>query len=238
MFFCVILAVMFLPPSLNRVNINASTSLEGDAESNPYGITYHMMYTNKKAFINMTSGTAAMIFMVCFDSILSLRLKEFNLEDHAIGYVFAVPCLCYAISASLVGTICQNMRRHNVTFIAFLFNTMALCVLGPSKMLHLPNNLWVLLVGLAFMGFAHAFIIVPLVPEIIHAIIDKEGLPDPPPHILNDKVSGLFGFFYAAGCITGPILGGALTDIYSFRVTCDIMAILSLIYSVIFFLNI
>jgi len=197
-----------------------------------------MMVGNKRALVNLVSGTAAMVFLVCFDSILSLRLKEFHVADANIGYVFAIPCLCYALTASYVGYFCKTMKRHNVTLCAFLFNTLALCVLGPSKMLHLPNNVYVLLCGLSLLGVAHAFIIVPLVPEIIHAIIDKEGLPDPPPQILNDKVSGIFGFFYAAGCIVGPILGGALTDVYSFRITCDIMAIGSITFAFVFFINI
>jgi MFS family permease len=178
---CVIGAAVFLPNSLNRTNINVSTSIEDDKNDNPYGISYHMMVTNKRALVNMISGSFAMLFLVCFDSILSLRLKEFHVEDAHIGYVFAVPCLCYAFCSIYVGTLCKYMHRRNVTLLAFMFNTFALCVLGPSEMLHLPNNVFILLCGLALLGVAHAFIIVPLVPEIIHAIIDKEGLPDPPP---------------------------------------------------------
>ena len=40
MFMCGMLAVFYLPQSLNRVNINASTSIDDDKDSNPYGISY------------------------------------------------------------------------------------------------------------------------------------------------------------------------------------------------------
>lgn len=49
---------------------------------------------------------------------------------------------------------------------------------------------------------------------------------------LNDKAAGLFNTSYAIGCIIAPILGGYLNEIYGFKITCDIMAVSSLIFGV------
>ena len=51
----------------------------------------------------------------------------------------------------------------------------------------------------------------------------------------NDKATGLFHMTGAIGCILAPVLGGFLTDIYRFQTTCDIFAVASLSFAVIYF---
>ena len=52
----------------------------------------------------------------------------------------------------------------------------------------------------------------------------------------------MFNAAYATGCVSGPVIGGAIKDSISqsegtgFRETCDIMAIASLVVSILYFL--
>lgn len=51
----------------------------------------------------------------------------------------------------------------------------------------------------------------------------------------------MFNAAYATGCVSGPLIGGAIKDSIShdeaagFRETCDIMAIASLIVAILYF---
>lgn len=87
--------------------------------------------------------------------------------------------------------------------------------------------------GLALLGCSCSVIFVPLLPEIIESVRDQEGIKDS--GTLNDKAAGVFNTAYAVGCIIAPILGGYLSMLTNFRITCDIMAISSAGYALVFF---
>jgi MFS family permease len=76
-------------------------------------------------------------------------------------------------------------------------------------------------------------IFVPLLPEIIDAVREQEGIRDS--GTINDKATGVFNSAYALGCIIAPILGGYISMLTNFRTTCDIMAMSSTGYAGIFF---
>ena len=91
-----------------------------------------------------------------------------------------------------------------------------------------------MIVGMILLGFACALILVPLLPEIIDSIQEKEQMGENSE--LNDKASSLFNISYAFGCLIAPILGGLFNDLYGYRMTCDIMAISSAAFSLLYFL--
>lgn len=84
------------------------------------------------------------------------------------------------------------------------------------------------------MGISCSIIYVPLLPEIIDGVREKEGIWDS--GTINDKAAGIFNTAYALGQIIAPITGGYLSMMTNFRFTCDVMAVCSLIYAFIFFI--
>ena len=79
---------------------------------------------------------------------------------------------------------------------------------------------------------------VPLLPEIISAVSEKEGLENSP--FLSDKASGIYNSAYGIGNCLAPIIGGAITGSYAdkeigFRSCCDIMAFSSLGFCFLYF---
>ena len=58
---------------------------------------------------------------------------------------------------------------------------------------------------------------------------------------MNDKASAVFNAAYATGCVSGPLIGGAIRDSFAvkgrggFRETCDIMSICSAVIAVLYF---
>jgi MFS family permease len=95
-------------------------------------------------------------------------------------------------------------------------------------------------------GFSTAFLFVPLLPEIIAAVSEKEGIENSP--FLADKASGIYNSAYGIGNCLAPILGGAIADAYGkrdpplppditkgFPFCCDVMALASGASCIIYF---
>ena len=82
----------------------------------------------------------------------------------------------------------------------------------------------------------------PLLPEIIAAVAEKEGLENSP--FLSDKASGIYNSAYGIGNCLAPIIGGAITASYKiegqkkntlgFQMCCDIMAFSSFAFCLIY----
>ena len=119
--------------------------------------------------------------------------------------------------------------------------------MGPSQIiLGFPKKLWLVLVGTGALGFSVAFLFVPLLPEIIASVAEKEGLENSP--FLSDKASGIYNSAYGIGNCLAPIIGGAISSAYGskdgqsppdvtigFPFVCDIMAMASLGFCGIYF---
>jgi MFS family permease len=102
-----------------------------------------------------------------------------------------------------------------------------------------------LVIGISLLGVAVSLIFVPLLSEIIESVQEKEGLGENP--LLNDKASAVFNAAYATGCVTGPLIGGALNDAFSvigpdgtlikegFAETCDVMACSGAVFATLYF---
>lgn len=76
-----------------------------------------------------------------------------------------------------------------------------------------------------------------MLPEIISAVQEKENIENSP--FLSDKASGIYNCAYGIGNCLAPIIGGAITGSYpnskiGFRSTCDIMALSSLSFGVLY----
>ena len=87
--------------------------------------------------------------------------------------------------------------------------------------------------GVGALGFSVAFLFVPLLPEIIAAVSEKEGLENSP--FLSDKASGIYNCAYGIGNCLAPIIGGAIAEAIGFAKTCDVMGFCSLAFCVCYF---
>jgi hypothetical protein len=97
----------------------------------------------------------------------------------------------------------------------------------------LNSKLGLTLSGIGLLGFSVSFVFVPLLPEIVAAISEKEGIEQTP--FLCDKASGIFNSAYGIGNCLAPLVGAALTQFLNFRYTCDIMGFASLAFFFIYF---
>lgn len=197
-------------------------------------VTYKMFLRNRRAMMAVVSAMFAMVFMLFFDGILTMHLiLEMDIPENQAGYFFGLICATYALSSPFMGCLTTLIPRHFLTFGAFLLASVALLMFGPSQMLGFPDTIYISAAGLGILGCSCSVIFVPLLSEIIEGVREQEGIRDS--GTINDKAAGVFNTAYAIGCIVAPIMGGYLSMLTNFRTTCDIMAICSASYALIFF---
>ena len=159
------------------------------------------------------------------------------MKQESVGYVLAIGCFTYAFGSPLVGLLCTKMKRSYITCIAFVFCSISLFLLGPSYVLDFKPTLGCSLAGIGCLGMSVAFLFVPLLPEIIASVAEKEGLENSP--FLADKASGIYNSAYGIGNCLAPLIGGGIVGSYEdpitgFRMCCDIMAFSSLAFCFIY----
>lgn len=125
----------------------------------------------------IVSSMFAMIFMLFYEPVLSNYLiNEFGVSENVVGYYFSIGCFTYAFASPCVGMLCSRIPRRYVTLSAFLMVTISMFLLGPSEILSLPDKLGFTLAGIGALGFSVSFVFVPLLPEIVSAVSEKEGI--------------------------------------------------------------
>lgn len=207
-------------------------------------VTFKIFFTNLRAMTAIVSAMFAMIFMLFYEPVFTPYIVNQGwIEKEKVGYTLAIGCFTYAVGSPLVGVLCGKIQRKYITLIAFFLCGISLWIFGPSPTFHIVPSLAWTLVGIGMLGFSVAFLFVPLLPEIISSVAEKEGLENSP--FLADKASGIYNGAYGIGNCLAPIIGGAITaskiaetgdKTSGFPFTCDVMAFASIGFGVIYFL--
>jgi MFS family permease len=146
------------------------------------------------------------------------------------GLAFAMTALAGGISAPFMGKLCAKIGRPAVTTLGFCIEWVAITFTGPTRFLHLPNNVGVCMTGLTLLGIGVAAVQVSTLREVIVAVENEvtyerktNDLPEQSKggqRQISDKGSALYNMSLAVGNIIAPILGGALAasgDTNSFK---------------------
>lgn len=203
---------------------------------------YGMILFNRRAAFALLSCSMVMLFVSFKQAFMTVVLEnEYHVEQVYHGWIIAMPALFYVISGNVVGLVIDKAPRRVFLCAAFLIMAVSNFLMGPSKLLFLPPELWIFFVGYAINGVSQGFIFIPILPEVLEAVYQKEKLVEGDDEVLdgiiNDKAAALYGLFYALGAISAPILGSMVYNLLSndWWYTCDVFAIISSIYVVIFF---
>lgn len=114
-------------------------------------------------------------------------------------------------------------------------------LMGPSSLLGLPDQLWILMLGFTIQAAAQGFVFIPILPEISDSIYEnlgiKEGENEAIDEEICDRATSLYSSFYYTGMIVYPIVGSLVySSNKSFSKTCDVFALFSLIYIAFYFM--
>jgi MFS family permease len=133
-------------------------------------VTYGVFFRNRRAFLAILVPFIACIFLLYFGPILSNQVVSMGLPEGLSGYALAACWSLYAVGCFIAGYLCRYMARRTLVLFSILLCSIALVFVGPSYILHLPEQIWLMFVGLGLLGLGIAGITVPVLPELIESV--------------------------------------------------------------------
>ena len=121
----------------------------------------------------------------------AVHLKSYGFSPVFIGFAFAVPAICYAVTAPLLYLFTDRMPKRAVMLIGVLMCATGMFFVGTSKSLGLENNPEMIITGLIILGISWGIMSVPVMPEMQEAVEQREDL-DYDEEELDNFISGIF----------------------------------------------
>ena len=184
-----------------------------------------------------TMGTISQIMVFTaitfLHPILSPKLEDEGYSVIFIGTCFAIPTFVYAGSSPLIFKMTEKLKKSGVIFLGYLALTIAMFLIGPSKVLGLPELTSITLIGLTICGLGCGMIIIPVLPDMIEATEDRH--PGTDMDQLHNSISGLFIAAQGLGETLGPILGSVFENKYTFRPAVDLLSMILFTFMIIYF---
>lgn len=163
-------------------------------------------------------------------------MSKYGFSPAFIGFCFAVPGIIYAALSPLMYLFTERLPKRAVILIGILMMSVGMFFVGTSKSLGLENNPAMIILGLMIIGAAAGMISIPVLPEMLEAVEERNDR-DYEPEELNNYISGLFVTCTGVGEFIGPVLSSFLNERYGFRVAQDIYAQIVLVFAFIYFFS-
>jgi MFS family permease len=172
--------------------------------------------------------------MQFYDPMLSTHLVEMGVKPALSGYGFTTNCLVYSFGSLGMGILCTKWERRYVLLLSCAICAVSLYIMAPSAIIGLPNETWLIFVGLGLLGVGVAGLTVPIMPEMVESVMEDFGLTadegadddsenseeeetDPVEAEICDRASTIYNMAYAMGCGLAPVLGGYINGKVGFR---------------------
>ena len=202
-------------------------SREGDAS-----LTYWSLLKVRRVSLVMVCGLATDLLLYSLDTTLALKLREsFDYSTHTIGLFFGI-FLAGTIVVGVVALFFPEQWEKRKLVVAMLWmNFVAPLLIGPSKVLHLPDEPGLIGAGLALGGSTRSLMAACIIAEGV-----KGGVAQFPESRV--RVGDLVGSMHMVGqgvtLLVCPVVGSALAKEVGFASMMDLEALLFLGVSIVF----
>lgn len=142
--------------------------------------------------------------------------------------------MIYAASSPFLFLITEKVPKRLVIICGHTLCALGMLTVGCSQIFGLANDANMILAGLAVVGFSASLIAIPVMPECLEAIEDRNDLNYDPDDV-NNQISGIFVTSTGVGETIGPIASSILNKYYGFNLAQDYFAIFMLSYAMLYF---
>ena len=131
-------------------------------------------------------------------------MLKYGFSPAFIGMSFAVPGIIYAVLSPLMYLFTAKLPKRAVILIGILLMSFGMFFVGTSKWLGLENSPIMIITGLMIIGAAAGMISIPVLPEMLEAIEERNdrsyNLEE-----LNNYISGIFVTSTGVGEFVSPV---------------------------------
>lgn len=167
----------------------------------------------------------------------AVHMQKYGFSPAFIGFCFAVPGIIYAALSPLMYLFTERLPKRAVILIGIVLMSIGMFFVGTSKSLGLENNPAMIILGLMIIGAAAGMISIPVLPEMLEAIEERNDR-NYNVEELNNYISGIFVTCTGLGEFIGPVLSSFLNEKYGFREAQDIYANIIMVFALIYFFSV
>jgi MFS family permease len=213
-----ILSWIILPGKALNARLDVQSDLEkAESARAAQGVPYSWFFSSRRCLFSLASCTVVCLMFSFNEPFFTPALKdEKGVAEAYHGLIMAVSFVTYLGSCMFVGEIISLLPKRVFMTVSFTICILALLLLGPSRILGLPNSVYILIGGQALLGIGMGFVFIPIMPEMIDALYAAKGMQEGEDEhidsIVADKAAGLYGTFYSTGMIVSPILGSLIFE--------------------------
>ncbi|TKS86966.1 MFS-type transporter SLC18B1 [Collichthys lucidus] len=193
-------------------------------DANPSKDSFFRLFTKVKIILICYVIFTLSAGLGFLDATLSLfAIETFGLSTGYVGLIMLGLSLPYCLASPLIGYFTDKYPATRSWFMVSggVATALGFCLLGPAPFLHIPNQLWLVIAMLGFIGFSLGMTTIPTFPELI-ACAREEGYEEGLSTL--GMVSGLFGAVWSMGMFYGPVVGGLITQHLNFHWAATVQA--------------
>jgi predicted MFS family arabinose efflux permease len=203
-------------------------------EDNDCDISYYNLLSNKRILFVSFAVIINVAQDTFIDPLLADRLyKDFGYHEKVAGIMFSILGLGYAVACQFAYKTLNYLSFRRCFFVFFIINGLATTMYGPSQLLGIPMNIYIIGAAMLLGGLSSAHTIIPAMPEIIEASKDELHYEN---DILTDFAAGLFNFSFAIGEVVGPLVGNEIYVSYGMPITGEILGLAIILFGITYFL--
>ena len=96
----------------------------------------------------------------------AIHFKTFGFSPVFIGFAFAIPAICYALTAPLLYLLTDKLPKRAVMLLGIILCAVGMFFVGTSKSFGLENNPEMIITGLIILGVSWGTMSIPVMPEM------------------------------------------------------------------------
>ena len=101
------------------------------------------------AILTCFVGTFNIVF---FQGFIPNTLEDLGLDESYVGYVYGSQSVTYLLACILLPYTCEESPRKLQFVVSILGMGVCMLMMGPSELLNLPNNEWIIIAGFPILG--------------------------------------------------------------------------------------
>lgn len=156
----------------------------------------------------------------------------FGIKDEFVPIFFIIPTIAYPVTVVVMRKCMGRFSGKARIFIGLVLISIFMQLMGPAKYTYLPNNIYMTLTSVFFLGAGTALALIPSLTDMFDDATQQiKGIK---PALISDRVSGLISLGMYFGKATSAPLAGTLIDNMDFENAISTIGFIILAYTVIY----